>query len=96
MWNQFKYWLEHLFKPHCDECVAAKHCHNCEQLYMLLERDRDERARLVSLLHPAQQEQEQINIDYEAIRNPNSWRAQKAKLEREAFLKAHRDENANQ
>ena|SRR5579864_769482 len=93
--QQFKFWLEHLFTPHCDECDARKQCKNCEQLYMIIERERAERSKLIALLHPAQQEQEKVEIDWESINKPMSWAARREKLEQEAYKKAHQSD-ANQ
>ena len=93
MWNQFKVWINHLFTPHCDECVERAHCYNCDQLYQLIERERNERSKLIQLLTPQQVAENNIEVDYQSINRPLTWRAKKQQLEREAYLEAHSPKN---
>lgn len=90
MWDQFKIWVEHLFTPHCDECISRAHCHNCDQLYQLIERERIERSKLISLLTPQQIAESNIEVDYSQISRPLTWKAKKQQLERDAYLEAHK------
>src|SRR5690242_12868926 len=91
MWTTFRHWFIHLFTPHCDECEARKQCKNCDQLYMLLERERLERSKLIDLLTlPINTETApQATPEEYKFMPPLTWRARREQLERDSFLKAH-------
>lgn len=94
--NQFYIWLCHLFTPHCDECLHRGDCKNCDQLYQLLERERIERNKLIELLSPKQISEANVEVDYQNISKPLTWRAQREQLERDAFRKAHQPKSVDE
>lgn len=96
MWDQFSIWFIHLFTPHCDECLHRGDCKNCEQLYLLLERERIERTKLIDLLTPQQVAESNVEVNYSDISKPLTWRARKEQLERDAFRKAHQPKSVDE
>lgn len=69
----FKF-FHHLFQPHCSECELQKH-YLTEKLSLLLEQERAEKFRLLSLLAPSIQSnsasQEAVDLS-QLRRNPRS------------------------
>lgn len=90
MWIHIRNWLEHLFTPHCDECIAAKQCKRCDELFELLERERAERIKLINVITavPARSDDDNPSVDYSNI-GKLSWRAKREQLERDSFRAAH-------
>lgn len=95
--NQFYIWLCHLFTPHCDECIRRKQCHNCDELYQLIERERAQHMKIIEMLTapPIKTEMEVPEVDYTALKGLSSWPARRAQLERDAYLQAHRPKDIN-
>ena len=90
-------WIHHLLEPHCAECrleaEEKKICQSCEALKLQLDAVNYEKRQLLQsvleLAKPAQIEERQPHVDYEAIK-PKSvpWLVKRQMLEEEDRAKA--------
>lgn len=92
--SKFFHQLKH---PHCSECIAETHCHNCDTLRELLEAERADKRRILEELIAPKVVEKIVEVEKRAKQEPlrahMPWRVQQQLLEREdaataAILKA--------
>lgn len=86
--SQIKEWVLHLFTTHCDEC--RPHCENCDYLRLLIEQERAERSKLLSMM--LEEHHESNDIDpYVNVKKYTPMKVRLQRLEAESREKARRE-----
>lgn len=76
-------WILHKLSTHCDECDNSKQCTNCEYLRLILEQERAERSRLLSLILSDNHESNEVD-PFTNVKTYKPWNVRRAELERQA------------